>query len=83
MLQRNVLLLVFDIEQHGVALVESAATSILSAQADRHSGFHQASERQRFSHAVIHRAFAGAHLSALLQQLLDLGMDVEALRDKS
>ena len=83
MLQRNILLLVFDVEQHRVALVESAATSILSAESDRHASFDQASQRQRFRHAVIHRAFAGSHLGALLEQLLDLGMDVEALRDKS
>ncbi len=75
--ERNVLLLVLDIEQHGVALVKGAASRILPGQANRYSGFHQASKRQRFSHAVVHQSLARTHLGPLLQQLFDLGMDVE------
>src|SRR5450755_870085 len=45
-LQRHVFLLVLDIKEHGVALIEGATASILSAEPDRHAGFHQAAKRQ-------------------------------------
>ena len=60
-----------------MALVESAAAGVLPAQPNGDSSLHQASERQRFGHAVIHQALARAHLRPLLQQLLHLGMDVK------
>ena len=78
MLQRHVFLLVLDIEQHGVALVEGAAAAILSAHADGNAGLNQSSEGQRFGHAVVHRAFACAHLGPLFEQLFHLGMDMES-----
>ena len=43
---------------------------------------HQAAEGQGFGHAVIHIALAGAHLCALFEQLLHLGVNVEVRRDK-
>ena len=39
--------------------------------------FHQAAEGQRFGHAVVDRALAIAHLGALFEKLLHLGMNVE------
>ena len=61
-----------------MALVEGAATRVLAAHTDGRARGEQRGERQRFRHAVIHRTLAGGHFSTLLQQLLDLGMNVEA-----
>ena len=79
-LERHVLLLIFDIHQDGVALVEGAAAGVLSAESHRNPVPYQAAESQRFRHAVVERTLARAHLGALLQQLFNLGMDVEASR---
>ncbi len=80
--QWHVFLFVLDIKKNRMPLVEGAAAAILSAESYRSSGLDQACERQRFRHAVIHRAFTRAHFRALLQQLLDLGMNVKALRKR-
>src|SRR5271170_2589436 len=76
--QRHEFVFVLDVDEDGVALVERAAASVLSAKAYGNAGLHQTSKRERFGHAVIDGAFARAHLGALLQQLLNFGMNVEA-----
>ena len=70
--ERHVFVLVLDVDEDGVALVESAAARVLSGHANMRAGFHQARERQGFGHAVIDGAFAGAHLGALFKKLLHL-----------
>ena len=61
-----------------MALVKSAAASVLPGHAHVDAVFHQARERQSLGHAIIDGAFARAHFGALLEQLLHLGMNVEA-----
>src|SRR5689334_10975255 len=63
-----------------MALVKCPAAGVLTGQSHRNSGFDEASQSQRLSHAVIDRALAFAHLSPLLQQLLYLGMNVKGGR---
>ena len=77
MLQRHVFLFIFNIQKHGVPLVEGATARILPAEADRHSRLNQAAESQRFSHAIVHGALACPHLGALFEQLFHLRVDVE------
>src|SRR5580693_10719415 len=60
-------------------LIEGAATAILSAETDRNSFHRKRSQRQRLSHAKVQWPLAVAHLPALLQQLLHLGVDMEIL----
>ncbi len=43
----------------------------------------QRGEGGELGHAVVEGARAGGHLQALLEELFDLGMDVEAARDTS
>ena len=76
--QRDVFVFVFNVDEHGVALVKGAAAGVLAAQANWDALFHQAGEGESFGHAVIDGAFPRAHFGALLEQLLHLGMDVEA-----
>src|SRR5712692_6934219 len=76
-LERNVLLLVFDIEQDGVPLVEGAAPAVLPAQANWSPVLDQACEGERFRHTIVHRTFAGTHFGALLKQLLYFRMNVK------
>ena len=64
-----------------MALVEGAALAVLACEANSNAIAQQRPERQRFGHAIVHRSFSVSHLRALLQQPLDLGMDVEALRN--
>ena len=80
MLQRNVLLLVLDVEQHGVTLIEGTAPAVLSRQAHRNSRFYQAAKSQCFCHPVIDCPFTLRHLGALFQQLLHLGVDMKTGR---
>src|ERR1700741_4692467 len=77
MLQRHVFLFVFDIEEHRVTLVESSAARILAAEANRNSDFHETGKGQCLSHAVINRTLTGSHLGALLEELLNFGMDMK------
>jgi hypothetical protein len=70
---------VLNIDQHGVPLIESGAARVLAAEAHRESLLHQAGKGERLGHAVVERLLAGAHLLALLEQLLHLGMDVETV----
>ena len=76
--QRNVFVLVFDVDQNGVALVEGAAAGVLAGEANRDAGFYQAGKGESFGHAVIDWAFARAHFGALFEKLLHFGMNVEA-----
>ena len=69
---------VLDVDEHGVALVEGAALGVLAAEADGRAGLEQRGEGEGLGHAVVDRALAAAHLGALGEQLLDLGVDVEA-----
>ena len=77
MAQRHVFLLVLDVDQHRVPLIEGAAAAVLTAQPNGSALQRQRTEGQRFGHAEVERTLAIAHLAALLQQLLHLGMDVE------
>jgi hypothetical protein len=77
--QRHVLVVVLDVDQHRVALVEGAAPAVLPGQAHRDALLEERGEGDRLGHAVVERALALPHLGALLQQLLDLLVDVEAL----
>ncbi len=70
-------MLVFDIDDHGVTLVEGTATGVLSRQADWNATFHQAGKSQGFGHAIVNGAFSRTHFGALLQELLHLRVDVE------
>src|SRR5664279_1104515 len=79
MTQRYIFLLVDDVDENGMALVEGAATAVLSAEPDRRALQCQRSERQRLCHAVVERTLSVTHLVALLEHLLHLGMDVEVL----
>src|SRR5437588_10482231 len=74
MLERHILLLILDVEQHGVPLVKRAATAVLAAEADRRALFHQCPKSQGFRHAVIYGTFANPHFGTLFQQLFHLGM---------
>ena len=60
-----------------MALVEGAAAAVLSTEAYRNSVPCQAAESKRFRHSVVERTLANTHLGTLLQQLLNLGMNVE------
>src|SRR5713101_9593365 len=75
--QRNVFLLVLDVEQDRVPLVEGAAATVLPAQADWSAVLDQTGEGESFRHPVVHWTFAGAHFRALLEQLLYFGMNVK------
>src|SRR6266700_4678583 len=57
-----------------MAMVEGPAAAVLPGKPYRDAFYQQRTKRQRFRHAVVDRKLARAHLLALLQQLLDLGM---------
>src|SRR5260370_2773079 len=78
--QRNVFLLILDVEQDGVPLIEGPAAAVLSTQANWSTVLYQAGEGEGFGHAVVHRFFADTHLGALLEQLLYFGMNVKIRR---
>src|SRR5580700_12049152 len=78
--ERNVFVLVLDVDQSGVALIECTATGILTRKADWNTVLDQARKGESFGHAVVHCSFASAHLGALLEQLLHLGTNVESFR---
>ena len=80
-LEGDVLLFGLDIGEDGVALVEGAAFGVLAGEADGGSGLDEGGEGDELGHAVVEEALAGAHLRALLEELLDLGVDVEAFGD--
>ncbi len=61
-----------------MALVEGAALAVLTAEAHRGAGGQERTEGNGLGHAVVEGALALAHLGALLEQLFDLGVDVEA-----
>ena len=64
-----------------MTLIEGAPATVLSAEPDRGPGFEQACKGQSFSHPIINRSLACAHLGALLQQFADFGMNVKARRE--
>jgi len=76
----EVLSLVLDVEDDGVALVEGAALGVLTAEANGRAGGDQRGEGGEFRHAIVEGTRAGGHLAALLEELLDLGVQVEAGR---
>ena len=67
MAERDPGLLVFDVDENGVALVEGAALAVLSAEADGRAGGEKRSEGNGLGHAVVEGALALAHLRALFQ----------------
>ena len=79
--KRDVARLGLDIDDDGVALVESAALRILPAEAHRRTGADERGEGDKLGHAVVEGARAGGHLQALVEELLHLGMNVEARRN--
>src|ERR1700751_6073007 len=80
MLEGHVLRFGLSIDQGGVTLIESSAACILSREPDRYAVEQQRAECKRFGHSVVHRARAAAHLQALLEEPLDLGMDAKSFR---
>ena len=72
--------LVFNVDQHAVALVEGAAFAILPTQADGDALEQKRTESDSLRHAVIERALPMSHFGTLFQQLLDLGMNMEVFR---
>ncbi|MCY1238751.1 hypothetical protein D9M72_515080 [compost metagenome] len=66
--------------EHGVALHEGSAAGILACEPDRNAFHDERAKGCDLAEAPVDAAFAG-HLFALLQQLLELGVDREALGD--
>ncbi len=61
-----------------MALVEGAALGVLAGESDRGAGFEERGVGEELCHAVVDGLLAGAHLYSLFEELLDLGVDVEA-----
>jgi len=76
--QRNIFILVFNVDENGVALVESTAAGILTAEDELECRLSQAGEGEGFGHAVVHGALTCAHFSALFQQFLHLRNECES-----
>ena len=68
------------VDEDGVALVEGAALGVLAGEADGRAVGEERGEGHQFGHAVVEGAVAGRHFSALLEELFDLRVDVEAGR---
>src|SRR5947209_7966119 len=83
MRERHVLALILNINQSRVPLIEGSTASVLPAEPYRDAVLQQRSKRESLRHPIIQRTLAAAHLFALLQQLLDLGMNMEILRIRS
>ena len=66
-----------DVDHDGVALVEGAALRVLAGEADGGALLQERGEGDEFGHAVVEGAGSGGHFEALLEELFDLGMDVE------
>ena len=77
-LQRDVFRFVFDIEQDRVPLVEGSAPRILAAHANGDAVLYEACKGEGLGHAIVYVAFADAHLGALFEEFLDLGMNVKS-----
>jgi hypothetical protein len=71
-----------DVDDDGVALVEGAALRVLAAEAHGRAGGDERGEGGELGHAVVEGARAGGHFQALVEELLHLGMDVEAVGDR-
>ena len=67
-----------DVDEDGVAMVEGAALGVLAGEANGGTGFEERGVGEELGHAVVDGLVAGAHLYALLEELGDFGMDVEA-----
>ena len=78
MRERQIDIFVLDVDQGGMALIESAAARILAAEPNRSALAKERAEGQCFGHAEINRALAVAHFGALLEKLFHLWMDVES-----
>src|SRR5216683_7010952 len=79
MRERAIFLFGFGVDQHGVALVEGAALSILAGLANWIAFEQYRTHGESFREAVIDGSFAMSHFGALLEELGDFGMNVEAL----
>jgi len=64
----------FVVVQNGVAMTEGAAFAVLTAQAHVIIFGGETGEGERFGGGPIEREFAGGHLGARLEELLELGM---------
>ena len=74
---------VFEIVEGQMALAESAASGILSAQANRNIFEHEAAECNRFGESPVHRAVFGQGFAAFFHKAFELGMDMERGRQES
>src|SRR5450631_1055625 len=77
MCQRHVAGFILDVDEHGVALIERATLAVLPSQAHGSSLHQQRAKRDGLGHAVVKSPLTSSHFGALLQQLLDLGVDVK------
>src|SRR4051812_14263234 len=80
MFQRHKAVAILGIVQHGMALAESAALTILATEPDSIAFACQSSKSQRLRPRPIEWVPAGSHLPARLQEPLNLRMRVEVLR---
>src|SRR5216684_2505778 len=69
----------FGVNEKGVALVKGAALGILAGQANGIAFEQYRTHGESFRETVIDGAFAVSHFGALLEELDDFGMHVEAL----
>src|SRR5579885_3120491 len=63
----EVVVLGLRVNEHGVALIESAALGVLSGEANGRAFQNERTESEQLRKTVIHRARAGAHFGALLR----------------
>ena len=77
-LERSVADFGLGIDEDRVALVEGAALRVLSGEPNLSAVGEERGVGEEFGGAVVEEAFAFGHLDALLVELLDLGMNVEA-----
>src|SRR4029078_8788027 len=78
--RRKPLAAVGAVVEDGVPLHEGAAARVLACEPDGDAFHDERTERGQFTEAPVDAASA-AHRLTLLQQLLELGVDGEAVRD--
>src|ERR1700721_2002947 len=78
--QRNIANFRLGIDHHSMSLVERSTLRVLSSQTHRSPLFQQRRKRDKLCHSVVEEARSRSHLDSLLEELLDLGMNMEAAR---
>ncbi len=81
-LEGHVAVAVLIIVQHGMPLAERAPGAVLAAHADAVPFDAQRGKGQGLGRRPIERLFAAAHFRSLLEELDDLGMRMEILRQR-